>query len=312
MVGQSGPQCAVAIEAAGVSFTYPDGTKALEKVDFCVESGQCMAILAANGSGKTTLLKVLAGLLRPQEGTVRINGVTLHKLSSAVLYQQVGLVLQNPQDQLFSATVDDDVAFGPRNLGLSATQVEERVEWALQSVGALPLRQRAIHHLSFGEQKRVSVAGILAMRPKILILDEPTAGLDPAGESQMIHLLNRLNREEKISIVLATHSVDMVAHVADRLTLLKGGQLWLTGTAQEVFADREKVEQAGLRQPYIARLFHEMMTQGVPMGGFPLTVEQGLRQMFELLQSPLDTTFGTMPGAKSQGCVQTKKRGDLI
>ena len=192
----------LAIETSKVCFTYEEGTRALQDVDFRVSPGEFVALLASNGSGKTTLIKVLVGLLKPQKGEVRINGHDIRHLASNKLCQHVGLVFQNPNDQLFGATVEEDVAFGPRNLGLPEPEVQQRVAESLESVAALELRDRAIHHLSFGQQKRVMLAGVLAMRPSTLILDEPTAGLDPAGEALMMHLLNRLNREQGITVIL--------------------------------------------------------------------------------------------------------------
>ena len=182
-------------------------------------------MLASNGSGKTTLIKVLVGLLEPQDGTININGQNIRKLTRKDLCRQIGLVLQNPVDQLFAATVEEDVAYGPRNLGLTIEEVDQRVAESLESVAALELRRRPIHHLSFGEQKRVSMAGVLAMRPSTLILDEPTAGLDPAGEALMMRLLNRLNREQGITVILATHSVDLLPLFADRIYVLRHGKV---------------------------------------------------------------------------------------
>ena len=151
-----------------VSFSYQEGTMALARASMQVSAGEFIALLASNGSGKTTLLEILAGLLKPQKGQVFINGKNIRSFSSPELYQQIGIVLQNPGDQLFASTVRDDVAFGPHNLGLSQAEVDTRVDEALSSVGAEHLAARAIHQLSFGEQKRVCVAGVLAMRPAIM------------------------------------------------------------------------------------------------------------------------------------------------
>ncbi|HSR12593.1 MAG TPA: ABC transporter ATP-binding protein, partial [Thermodesulfobacteriota bacterium] len=163
----------LAIEAQNVSFTYEEGTRALHDVDFTAARGEFVAILASNGSGKTTLIKVLVGLLKPQKGLVAVEGRDIAKVSSIELYQRLGMVFQNPDDQLFSATVEEDVAFGLRNLNLPEPEVQRRVGESLESVAAADLRRRAIHHLSFGEKKRVALAGVLAMGPSILILDEP-------------------------------------------------------------------------------------------------------------------------------------------
>jgi cobalt/nickel transport system ATP-binding protein len=275
---------APAVQASGVGFTYQEGTRALEDVDFWAETGEFVAMLASNGSGKTTLVKVLVGLLNPQEGSVRIEGREIRKLSRTDLYQRIGLVLQNPTDQLFAATVEEDVAYGPRNLGLAEPEVQQRVTEALECVAAAELRCRAIHHLSFGEQKRVSMAGVLAMRPSILILDEPTAGLDPAGEALIMRLLNRLNREQGITVILATHSVDLLPLFADRIYVLGRGRVLKQGPSDEIFCDHEMIDRACLRLPYIAALLHKMKEyDGVPINGLPLTIGEARMRLLELI-----------------------------
>ncbi len=277
-----------AIEARNVSFTFEEGTRALSDVNFRAEAGEFVALLASNGSGKTTLIRVLVKLLHPQEGNVFLEGTNIKKLRAEQLYQRIGLVVQNPNDQLFAATVEDDVAFGPRNAGLSEAEVKERVNHALECVGAAELHNRAIHHLSFGEKKRVSLAGVLAMRPAILVLDEPTAGLDPAGESRMMHLLKQLNNENNITVIMATHSVDMLPLFADCIYVLNKGRLLKKGTPEEVFTDHDVVDAAGLRIPYISRLVHELRSyDGVPVNGFPLTVGEARLRLLELIPPEL-------------------------
>lgn len=273
-----------AVWASGVSFTYQEGTRALEDVNFWVDPGEFVAMLASNGSGKTTLIKVIVGLLDPHRGMVKLNGREVRTIPRKELYQQVGLVLQNPIDQLFAATVEEDVAYGPRNLGLSESEVQERVDEALHNVAAEELRCRAIHHLSFGEQKRVSMAGVLAMRPSVLVLDEPTAGLDPAGEALMMRLLNRLNRQQGITVILATHSVDLLPLFADRIYVLRRGKVLRQGPADEIFCDHEMIDEACLRLPYIAALLHRMKEHdGVPINGLPLTIGEARMRLLELI-----------------------------
>ena len=277
-----------ALEADGISFSYPDGFVALTDVRFHVRCGEFVAMLASNGSGKTTLIKMLAGLLTAQKGTVRINGRAVKDYPQTELYQLVGLVFQNPNDQLFCATVAEDVAFGPRNLGLSESEVRQRVSEALLAVGAEELGERAIHHLSFGQQKRVAIAGVLAMRPPILILDEPTAGLDPAGEHSMLHLLGTLNKKQGITIVLATHSVDTLPLFADRIYLLNQGRVLKEGSSEEVFADHDLIERASLRLPYVTRLLNELKSlDGVPIQGLPLTLREAREQLLSLIPEDL-------------------------
>lgn len=277
-----------AIEGRDVSFTYEEGTRALQEVDFRAARGEFVAILASNGSGKTTLIKVLVGLLKPQKGVVAVEGRDIRRVPSLELYQRLGMVFQNPDDQLFSATVEEDVAFGLRNLKLPEPEVQKRVADSLGSVAASDLRRRAIHHLSFGEKKRVALAGVLAMGPSILILDEPTAGLDPAGESLMLHLLQRLNRENGITVVLATHSVDLLPLFADRIYVLNRGQVLKQGPAEEIFCDHDLIHHAGLRLPYISRLLYDLKRyDGVPINGLPLTIGEARKRLLELIPEEL-------------------------
>ena len=273
-----------AVDVQGVSFTYDDGTEALSGIDFHVEEGEFVAVLGSNGSGKTTLIQLLVGLLKAKKGQIAIGGREIGSLTAEELYQRVGLVFQNPNDQLFAATVEEDCAFGPRNLNLPEAEVQRRVTEALAAVMALPLRGRAIHHLSFGEQKRVSLAGVLAMRPAVLILDEPTAGLDPAGEAQMMQLLKKLNREERMTVILATHSVDMLPLFANRIYVLDRGRVLQEGPAEEIFCHQEMIVRAKLRLPYVSRLMYEMKRHdGVPIDGLPLTIGEARAQLLELI-----------------------------
>ncbi len=288
-----------AIEAVGVTFSYQEGTEALSNIDMDVKSGEFIAMLASNGSGKTTLLKVLIGLLKPQKGEVLINGKPAKSYKTAKLYQQIGLVLQNPNDQLFAPTVRLDVEFGPRNLGLDEEEIKHRTNRCLESVGAGHLADRAIHQLSFGEQKRVSLAGVLAMAPSILILDEPTAGLDPAGEAKMLHLLGRLNKEQKITIIMATHSVDMLPLFADRIYVLRKGKILSQGKPEVVFADHEMVSNASLRLPYISRLLHELQhLDGVPFEDLPLTMNEARQRIMQLI--PPELIMETLTGKENE------------
>lgn len=282
------------IEIHGLTFAYSEGSTALQDIEFTAGRGEFVAMLASNGSGKTTLIKVMTGLLRPQSGTVHIDGISITELPEKELYQKVGVVFQNPNDQLFAATVEEDVSFGPRNLGLPEEEVYTRVTEALNAVAASSLRSRAIHHLSFGEQKRVAMAGVLAMKPSILILDEPTAGLDPAGEDLMMRLLNQLNRKNGITVILATHSVDMLPLFADRIYILNRGRVLIQGPAREVFCDQETLKTASLRLPYISSLLDDLQRyDGIPINELPLTVGEARTRLLELIPSSQITRAGT-------------------
>ena len=289
----AGQEALEALEAQGIVFSYPTGGLALDGVEFHLAGGEFVALLASNGSGKTTLLKVLVGLLKPQQGAVRLWGREIAAMKQSDICRQVGMVLQNPTDQLFAATVEDDVAFGPRNLGLSEAQVEERVAESLTLVSALHLRKRAIHHISFGEQKRVAIAGVLAMGPSVMLLDEPTAGLDPAGEAAMMRVLSRLNKERGITVLLATHSVDMLPLFADRIYVLNRGAVLHQGPPEAIFRDDEILKKAHLRLPYISGLLYELKKyDGVPIDGLPLTIGEAREKLLELI--PDDMIAGGM------------------
>lgn len=277
-----------AIEARHIDFAYPDGTKALTDVSFRANEGELVAVLGANGSGKTTLLKVLMRLLHPQRGETRLGSTDARKLSATELYRRVGMVFQNPADQLFGATVQEDVAFGPRNLGLSEDDVKARVEQSLVAVGAADLRSRPIHHLSYGQQKRICLAGVLAMQPSVLLLDEPTAGLDPCGESQMVDVLLELNRRRRTTLVVATHGVDLLPVMADRVYVLGRGRVVREGTPREVFADPDRIAEAGLRSPLVTQLFYPLQGRaGLTLDQLPLSVAEAQHQILRWLDNAL-------------------------
>jgi cobalt/nickel transport system ATP-binding protein len=273
-----------AIEAHDVDYAYPGGIAALGGVSFGARPGELVAVLGANGSGKTTLLKVLMRLVQPQRGRVLVDQLDARELRPADVYRRVGMVFQNPNDQLFAATVEQDVAFGPANLGLSPADVAARTNEALEAVDGLEFRDRPIHDLSFGQQKRVCLAGVLAMRPPILLLDEPTAGLDPAGESQMAELLLRLRRRQAATIVVCTHAVDLLPVLADRVYVLRRGRVWREGPAEEVLCDPPAMAAAGLRLPLVAQLFHDLACRhGIDVPRLPLTLADARRQILDLL-----------------------------
>ena len=272
------------LNCQGVTYCYEDGFHALTGIDFYADRGEFIALLASNGSGKTTLLKVLAGLLPVQKGCVSIDGQDIRKMRSLELYSRIGILMQNPKDQLFGATVFEDVAFGPRNQGLSDADVRLRVQEALDLVGASAFVHRAIHHLSFGEQKRVALAGLLAMKPSILLLDEVTAGLDPMGEAHIVQILKRLSHEQKMTVVFATHSVDLLPLIADRIYVLNRGRVITCETPEKLFDDQEKLKQVGLRLPYISSLFHALRAHdGLPIRELPLTVQAAREEVLAWL-----------------------------
>ena len=272
------------IDVEAIGYNYQGEGPALQDVSFSVAPGDFVALMGPNGSGKTTLIKILLRLLTPQAGAVLLDGTDLRKLSPTQLYQHIGMVFQNPCDQLFAPTVEEDVAFGPKNLKLSRDEVQHRVDDALEAVDATHLRHRPIHHLSFGEQRRVCLAGVLTMRPTVLLMDEPTAGLDPNCERHMVELLGRLNREQGITIIMATHSVDLLPLLARRALVLHRGRLLAHGSLREIFSDSDLIDRAGLRLPMVSQLFHDLdRHDSVAFGELPLTIGEGRRMLVERL-----------------------------
>lgn len=267
------------------SFRYPDGTVALSDINITIAAGEFSALLGANGSGKTTLLKIMDGLIRDYQGEMLLDGSNILKLHPKDIYRKMGLVFQNPDDQLFASSVYEDVAFGPRNMGFDENAVTERVNTALEQVDMAGLSAKNIHHLSYGQKKRVCIAGLLAMGHGILLMDEPTAGLDPMGEQRMMELLSRLNRESGVTIVMATHSVDLVPLFLDRLHILSKGRVVRSGTPEEVFTAPAEMADVKLRLPYIAELIHQLKhDEKLPFRRIPLTIGEARREIIELME----------------------------
>ncbi|GFO53320.1 putative ABC transporter ATP-binding protein [Geomonas sp. Red276] len=274
----------IRISARIESFRYPDGTVALSGIDLGVVRGEFTGILGSNGSGKTTLLKAMDGLVKGYQGEVLLDGENVLRLHPRDIYRKVGLVFQNPDDQLFAASVFEDAAFGPRNMGCPEPEVRERVEHALASVDMADHAAKSIHNLSYGQKKRVCIAGLLAMGHEILLLDEPTAGLDPMGEYRMMELLTRLNREKGVTIVMATHSVDLVPVFLHRLHILSRGTLVRGGAPEEVLTAPDELQQVKLRLPHIAELIYRLKhEEGLPFGRIPLTIGEARREIVETL-----------------------------
>jgi len=270
-------------------YTYPDGTEAISNINLSVAKAEFTGILGYNGSGKTTLLKIMDGLLKDFQGGVFLDGVDIRSLAPREIYRKMGIVFQNPNDQLFAPTVFEDVAFGPMNMGFTEKEVIERVTDALRSVEMEDYGKKSIHHLSFGQKKRVCIAGLLSMGHEILLLDEPTAGLDPFGEYQMMNLLTRLNKEREVTIVMATHSVDLVPVFLDSLYILSKGQIVRGGTPEAVFTAPEDMNQVKLRMPHIAELIYRLKHEdNIPFKKIPLTIGEARREMVEVFQKSKD------------------------
>ena len=264
------------------SFKYPDGTLAMSDITLEVGKGEFIGILGSNGSGKTTLLKLMDGLMKDFKGSVQLDGTDLKKLSPKDIYKKVGLVFQNPDDQLFAPTVFEDVAYGPLNMGFAEIEVNKRIQSALKDVEMAEYAKKAIHNLSFGQRKRVCIAGLLAMGHEILLLDEPTAGLDPMGEYKMMRLLTRLNKENGVTIVMATHSVDLVPLFLHRLYILSKGHIVRGGTPEEVFTAPDEMSNVKLRLPQIAELIYKLKHEDkMIFEKIPLTIGEARRAIMK-------------------------------
>jgi len=248
-----------------------------------VREGEFLAILGANGSGKTTLLKHLNGLLKPVSGLVTLDNRILSEFKSGEVFRKVGMVFQDPNDQLIAPTVEEDVAFGPTNLGLSYEEIMNRVNTALELVKMKEFAKKAIHALSYGQSKRICVAGILAMEPEVLILDEPTSGLDPEGVKTVMKILNDLNKKQGITIILATNSVDLVPVHMDRVAIMDQGIVLQEGAPERIFTDSEKLNSLKLELPQIAQLMEVLRDkEKLPINSLPLTIGQARQELAHL------------------------------
>ncbi len=271
------------LEARNIVYRYDDGTKALNDVSVKVDDNDMVALLGKNGAGKSTLFLHFNGIFRPDEGEILVDGKPIEYNDDGLLdvRTKVGIVFQNPDDQLFAPTVQEDVAFGPLNMDLPQEEVERRVIEALEKVGMTGFERKPPHHLSGGQKKRVAIAGVLAMEPDMMVLDEPTSGLDPKGASQILHLLYELNNEG-IGIIISTHDVDLVPLYANKVYVIREGEIIKEGNPKEVFLDVDTIRQANLRLPRIAHLAEILEKEDKINfeGDYPLTIGQA-RNVFK-------------------------------
>lgn len=276
------------IEVKNLSHVYNEGTalesRAFEGVSFCVERGQYIGLIGHTGSGKSTLIQHLNGLLEPTSGTVLFEGEDIFAKGYDLrnLRAKVGMVFQYPEYQLFEETVLKDVMFGPTNLGKTQQEAAKMAVEALRLV-RFPeeLYQKSPFELSGGQKRRAAVAGVLAMQPEVLILDEPAAGLDPAGRESMLHMVDSLNREKGITIILVSHSMDDVARWADRILVMDHGKLTFDDTPEEVFSHVEELEQMGLSAPQLTYLAKELNASGFTIDPNILTLEEARTEILK-------------------------------
>lgn len=234
----------------------------LQNINLSVKEGEFVAIVGHNGSGKSTLAKLLNGLLVPDEGKVEVFGFdTSNSKDVFEVRKRVGMVFQNPDNQMIASIVEDDVAFGPENIGVPQPEIVERVNWALSAVKMQDFAKKTPTKMSGGQKQRVAIAGVLALKPKVIVFDESTAMLDPQGRREVLETAKRLNREENITIILITHFMDEVLD-ADRVIALDGGKIVMEGTPKEVFADEKKIRSIGLELPIVCDLAHSLFKHG--------------------------------------------------
>jgi cobalt/nickel transport system ATP-binding protein len=259
------------LEAKGVEFRYPDGTGALNGINIAVEKGKKVAVLGSNGAGKSTLFLHFNGILKPHKGNILFNGQPVcykHKQLTE-LRKNVGIVFQDPDTQLFSASVWQEISFGPINLGLPKEQVIQRVNAAMEATGITGLKDRPTHFLSYGQKKRVSIADILSMEPQVIIFDEPTAWLDPKLSLQVMEIFDLLNQQGK-TVVLSTHDVDLAYTWADHIIVMEQGQVVGEGPPEVIFLKEDLVCNTGLERPFIVDMYLELKKSGYILSNKPL------------------------------------------
>ncbi len=266
------------------SHTYPDGSVGIHGMCFSVLKNEIVALCGPNGSGKSTLIEHLNGILTPSEGEIWVNGRSITGGEQSDLWKEVGVVFQRSDDQLFAPTVLDDVMFGPLNMGMPVDEAKVAAMRALEAVGAADLVHKLPNYLSGGQKRLVSIAGILAMKPKVIALDEPTSDLDPVHSERIETLITGLRERFSISVVIATHDLDFAARVADRICLVKNGSVFAEGTPAEVFYDPALIADAGLKVPQVVRVYLEYCAlHGIEPHDHPIRLEELL---FVLRKNP--------------------------
>lgn len=280
------------IELKDVNFSYqteeeegaPVSHLIFDKLNLKVEKGEFVAVLGHNGSGKSTIAKLMNGILTPDSGHVLVDGIdTADEERIFDIRQRVGMVFQNPDNQLVASIVEEDVAFGPENLGLPPSEIRKRVDDSLKKVGMYDYRMKAPHKLSGGQKQRVAVAGIIAMRPQCIVLDEPTAMLDPSGRKEVIETIHQLNKDEKITIVLITHFMDEAVG-ANRVVVVDDGRVLMDDTPRQIFKNVDLMKSVGLDVPQSTELIYQLRGEGLPLPDDVLTAPECIKALTTLLE----------------------------
>lgn len=274
----------ISIKNLSFKYDYEDenAKQILKDIDLEIKEGEFLALLGHNGSGKSTLAKLINGLLIPGEGDVLVDGMnTKNEEEIWNIRRNAGMVFQNPDNQLVATIVEDEVAFGPENLGIEPAEIRKRVDKALEDVGMSDYKKNAPHLLSGGQKQRVAIAGILAMSPKYIILDEPTAMLDPSGRREVIDTLVKLNKEENKTIILITHYMEEAA-ISDRVVVMEDGNIVLSGKPREVFSQVEEIKKLGLDVPQVTELAYELKKDGIEISTEVLNIEEMVKEICHL------------------------------
>ena len=278
------------VKISNLSKTYQIGEneiKAIDNMDLTIQKGEFVGLIGHTGSGKSTLIQHLNGTISPTMGEIILDGENIHKDKTKLkqVRQRIGLAFQYPEHQLFEMTVYKDVAFGPNNMKLSEEEVDKRVKEALQTVG-LPetVYEKSPFELSGGQKRRVAIAGVLAMNPEVLILDEPTAGLDPKGRDEILYAIKQLHKQRGITVVLVSHSMEDVAKLVDRLIVMHKGKVAMTGTPREVFAHAEQLEEMGLAIPQISYVLRQLRKKGYCLPEDIYTVEEAVKALYAFVK----------------------------
>ena len=279
------------VKAKNLTFEYirrdEDGnvegiTKAVDNVSIDIKQGDFVAVLGHNGSGKSTFAKHLNALVMPTEGTVWVDGMdTREEENTLKVRQTAGMVFQNPDNQIVGTLVDEEVGFGPENIGIPTEEIWERVEKSLKAVGMYAFRNQSPNKLSGGQKQRVAIAGIVAMKPKCIVLDEPTAMLDPLGRKDVLNVLHELNRQENVTVILITHYMEEVIDI-DKLYVMDDGKLVMSGTPREIFSQVEKLKKLRLDVPHVTELAYELQKEGVPLKNGILTSEEFTEELIRV------------------------------
>ena len=279
------------VKAKNLTFEYirrdEDGnvegiTKAVDNVSIDIKQGDFVAVLGHNGSGKSTFAKHLNALVMPTEGTVWVDGMdTREEENTLKVRQTAGMVFQNPDNQIVGTLVDEEVGFGPENIGVPTEEIWERVEKSLKAVGMYAFRNQSPNKLSGGQKQRIAIAGIVAMKPKCIVLDEPTAMLDPLGRKDVLNVLHELNRQENVTVILITHYMEEVIDI-DKLYVMDDGKLVMSGTPREIFSQVEKLKELRLDVPHVTELAYELQKEGVPLKNGILTSEECTEELIRV------------------------------